>query len=107
MAQTVTEVLTAGSDSVNLINDINTNGNKSIYAGRTTDKDGNAIASDWTQAEINEVVQKNVDHLEIILEYAPVDSDDDTPDVKGAASNLKTTHVAAVTTGKTYITDNS
>jgi len=60
-----------------------------------------------TQAEINEMVQRNVDHLELILTYEPVDSDDDTPDVKGAASSKKTTHVAAVATGKTYITDNS
>ncbi len=59
-----------------------------------------------TQAEINEVVQRNVDHLEIILAYAPVDSDDETPDVAGAASNLKTTHVAAITTGKAYIAAN-
>jgi cell fate (sporulation/competence/biofilm development) regulator YlbF (YheA/YmcA/DUF963 family) len=26
-----------------------------------------------TQAEINEMVQRNVDHLELILAYAPVD----------------------------------
>ena len=45
--------------------------------------------------------------MSTILLYEPVDGDDDTPDVAGAASNLKTTHVAAVTTGKTYITDNS
>ena len=45
--------------------------------------------------------------LEFILEYAPVDSNDDTPDVKGAADSKKTTHVAAVATGKKYITDNS
>jgi hypothetical protein len=31
-----------------------------------------------TQEEINEMVQRNVDHLEIILAYAPVDEDDDT-----------------------------
>jgi len=92
MAQTVTECLTAGTDSVNLIDGV---------------KAGSWDVEGMTQAEINEMVQRNVDHLEIILEYAPVDSDDDTPDVKGAASNLKTTHVAAVTTGKTYITDNS
>jgi hypothetical protein len=53
------------------------------------------------------MVQRNVDHLEVILEYAPVDSDDDTPDVKGAADSKKTTHVAAIATGKKYITDNS
>jgi len=92
MAQTVTECLTAGTDSVNLIDGV---------------KAGSWNVTGMTQAEINEMVQRNVDHLELILTYAPVDSDDDTPDVKGAASNLKTTHVAAVTTGKTYITDNS
>jgi len=92
MTQTVTECLTSGTDSVNLIDGV---------------KAGSYNVEGMTQAEINEMVQRNVDHLEIILEYAPVDSDDDTPDVKGAASNLKTTHVAAVATGKTYITDNS
>ena len=89
---TVSEVLTAATDSVNLINGV---------------KAGSWDVTGMTQSEINEMVQRNVDHLELILEYAPVDTDDDTPDVKGAASNLKTTHVAAVTTGKTYITDNS
>ena len=92
MAQTVTECLTAGTDSVNLIDGV---------------KAGSWDVEGMTQAEINEMVQRNVDHLETILVYAPVDSDDDTPDVAGAASNLKTTHVAAVSTGKTYITDNS
>ena len=68
MTQTVSEVLTAATDSVTLINDIKTNGNKSKYAGSITDKDGNALESEWTQAEINEMVQRNVDHLETILE---------------------------------------
>jgi len=94
MAQTVTEVLSAGSDSVTLINSIN------------TDASAETAVNGMTQAEINEVVQRNVDHLEIILAYAPVDEDDDTPDVAGAASNLKTTHVAAVTTGTDYIAAN-
>ena len=95
MAQTVTEVLAAGTDSVTLINDINTNGSSSerVFAGAT-------------QAEINEVVQRNVDHLSTILLYEPVDSDDDTPDVAGAAGSKKTTHVAAVTTGNAYIAAN-
>jgi hypothetical protein len=106
MAQTVTECLAAGTDSVTLINDINTNGKKSSYVGGTTDKNGNAVESTWTQAEINEMVQRNVDHLSTILLYEPVDASDDTPDVKGAASNLKTTHVAAVTTGTDYIAAN-
>jgi len=92
MAQTVTECLAAGTDSVTLIDGV---------------KAGSWNVEGMTQAEINEMVQRNVDHLETILEYAPVDSDDDTPDVKGAADSKKTTHVAAVATGKTYITDNS
>ena len=95
MAQTVTECLAAGSDSVDLINGINTDGASSPYAADLAN-----------QAEINARVQQNVDHLSIILLYAPVDASDDTPDIAGAASNLKTTHVAAVTTGTDYIADN-
>ena len=106
MAQTVTEVLSAGTDSVTLITDINTKGSNSTHVGATIDADDNVTASTWTQAEINEVVQRNVDHLEIILAYAPVDGDDDTPNVAGAASSKKTTHVAAVTTGTDYIAAN-
>jgi hypothetical protein len=96
---TVSEVLTAATDSVTVINDIKTNGNKSVYAGGKTDLDGNAVAGIFTQAEINEIVQRNVDHLEIILEYTD-------PDVKGS-SDSKTSYTTAITTGKTYITDNS
>ena len=88
---TVTEVLAAGTDSVNLIDGV---------------KAGTWNVEGMTQAEINAMVQRNVDHLEIILEYAPVDSDDDTPDVKGAADSKKTTHVAAIATGKAYIAAN-
>ena len=95
MAQTVTECLAAGSDSVDLINGINTDGASSPYAENLAD-----------QAEINARVQQNVDHLSTILLYAPVDASDDTPDIAGAASNLKTTHVAAVTTGTNYIAAN-
>ena len=107
MAQTVAEVLTAATDSVTVINDINTNGNKSLYAGGKTDDDGNAIAGDWSQDDINEVVQRNVDHLETILAYEPVDSDDDTPNVKGSSSSKKTACSTAITTGKAYISANS
>ena len=92
MAQTVTECLTSATDSVTLINEV---------------KDGTWEVEGMEQSDINDMVQRNVDHLEIILEYAPVDSDDDTPDVAGAASSKKTTHVAAIATGNTYITDNS
>ena len=96
MAQTVTECLAVASDSVTLINDINTNGSSAT----------SLIREDLTQAEINQKVQQNVDHLSIILLWEPVDENDDTPDIVGAASNLKTTHVAAVTTGTDYIAAN-
>jgi hypothetical protein len=91
MTQTVTECLAAGTDSVTLID--------GVKAG-TWDVEG------MTQAEINEMVQRNVDHLSTILLYAPVDASDDTPDVAGATSSKKTTHVAAVTTGTDYIAAN-
>ena len=91
MAQTVSECLTAATDSVTLINGV---------------KAGSWNVEGMTQSEINEMVQRNVDHIETILEYSPVDSDDDTPDVKGS-SDSKTSYTTAVTTGKTYITDNS
>ena len=94
MAQTVTECLAAGSDSVTLINSIN------------TDASAESAVEGMTQAEINKVVQRNVDHLSTILLYAPVDASDDTPNVAGAASSKKTTHVAAVTTGTDYIAAN-
>ena len=91
MAQTVSEILTAATDSVTLINDVN--------AG-TWDVEG------MEQSEINDMVQRNVDHLELVLAYAPVDSDDDTPDVAGSSDD-KTSYTDAITTGQTYITDNS
>ena len=94
MAQTVTECLTSGTDSVTLINSINTDASAELQC------DG------MTQAEINELVQRNVDHLSAILLYAPVDASDDTPDIAGAAGSKKTTHVAAVTTGTDYIAAN-
>ena len=87
---TVTEVLTAATDSVTLINDINSG---------THDVEG------MTQEEINDMVQRNVDHLEIILAYAPVDEDDDTPDVAGDSSD-KSSYTSAITTGKAYIAAN-
>ena len=89
MAQTVTECLAAGTDSVNLIDGV---------------KAGTWNVEGMTQTEINTMVQKNVDHLETILEY---DGTNDMPNVKGAADSKKTTHVAAIATGKKYITDNS
>ena len=94
MAQTVAEVLTAAEDSVTLINDINTNGKKSTYVGGSAEADTTTM----TQAEINEMVQRNVDHLELILEYTD-------PDVKGASDD-KSSYTGAVTTGKAYIAAN-
>ena len=91
-AQTVTECLNIATDSVNLINGV---------------KAGSWEVGDMTQAEINSMVQRNVDHLETILEYAPIDSDDDTPNVKGSSSSKKTDCTNAITTGKAYITSNS
>ena len=90
MAQTVTECLFTSADSVTLIDEV---------------KAGTYNVTDKTQAEINEMVQRNVNHLSTILLYEPVDGND-TPNVKGAASNLKTTHVTAVTTGTDYIAAN-
>ena len=88
---TVTEVLTAATDSVTLINAVN---------------DGTHDVTNMTQEEINDMVQRNVDHLEIILAYAPVDEDDETPDVVGDSSD-KSSYTDAITTGNTYITNNS
>jgi len=100
MTQTVAEVLTAATDSVTVINDINTKGKKSEYVGGSSEAD-----TDMSQADINACVQRNVDHIETILAYEPVDSDDDTPDVKGS-SDSKTAYTSAVTTGKAYIAAN-
>ena len=94
MAQTVSEILTAATDSVTLINAIN------------TDVSAVDAVNGMTQSEINEVVQRNVDHLEIVLAYAPVDENDDTPDVAGSDDD-KTSYTDAIATGKTYITNNS
>jgi len=90
MAQTVTEVLTAATDSVTLINAVN---------GDSHDVEG------MTQAEINEMVQRNVDHLEVILAYAPADENDETPDVAGDSAD-KSSYTGAITTGKAYIAAN-
>ena len=90
MAQTVSEVLTAATDSVTLINEVN---------GGTWDVEG------LEQSEINDIVQRNVDHLEIVLAYAPVDEDDDRPDVAGSSVD-KTSYTTAIATGKAYIAAN-
>ncbi len=92
--QTVAECLTAATDSVTVITDINTNGKKSVYVGGSAEADTTTM----TQAEINEMVQRNVDHLELILEYTE-------PNVKGASDD-KSSYTGAVTTGNAYIAAN-
>jgi len=92
--QTVSQVLTIAMDSVTLINSINTDASAEPHV------DG------MSQEEINTIVDKNVRHLETILEYAPVDEDDDRPDVAGSDED-KTPYTDAIATGKAYITDNS
>jgi len=52
------------------------------------------------------MVQRNVDHLEIVLAYAPVDADDDTPNVVGSSSSKKTDCTNAIATGNAYIAAN-
>ena len=81
---TVTEVLTAATDSVTLINAVN---------------GGTYEVGNMTQAEINEMVQRNVDHLELILAYTD-------PDVAGDSSD-KSSYTDAITTGNDYISSNS
>ena len=97
MAQTVAEVLTAATDSVTVITDINTNGIRSVYVGGTADTD-----TDMSQDDINACVQRNVDHLEVILAY---DGENDTPDVAGSSDD-KSSYTGAITTGKAYIAAN-
>ena len=91
--QTVAEVLSAALDSVTLINDINTNGSDSEY-----------VIEGSTQDEINDIVQRNVDHLETILAY---DGSNDTPNVVGSSNSKKTSCSDAITTGKAYIDSNT
>ena len=80
---TVSEVLTAATDSVSLINGV---------------KAGSWNVTGMTQAEINAMVQRNVDHLEVILEYTD-------PDVKGSSDD-KSSYTTAITDGKAYIAAN-
>ena len=81
--KTVTEVLTAATDSVRLINTVNS---------------GTHPYTEKTQEEINDMVQRNVDHLEIILAYTD-------PDVAGDSSD-KSSYTDAIATGKAYIAEN-
>jgi len=83
MAQTVSEILTAATDSVTLINEVNA---------------GTWNVEGMEQSEINDMVQRNVDHLEIVLAYTD-------PDVAGSSED-KTPYTTAIATGKAYIAAN-
>ena len=78
----VTQILSAADDSVDLINGVN---------------DGSWNTLDVTQEEINDMVQRNIDHLEIILAYEEVVADDSD----------KSSYTDAISTGNAYITANS
>ena len=91
MAQTVAQVLSAATDSVTLINNIN-DGSMDL-----------ALAS-MTQAKINEIVQRNVDHLTTILSYDS--SLEGVPNIVDSSED-KSSYTTAITTGNTYISNNS
>jgi len=77
----VTQILLAADDSVDLINSVN---------------DGSWNVENMEQSEINDMVQRNVDHLEIILAYEEVVADDSD----------KTSYSDAIATGNAYIAAN-
>jgi hypothetical protein len=77
----VTKILSAADDSVSLINGVN---------------DGSWNVEDKEQSDINDMVQRNVDHLEIILAYEEVVADDSD----------KTSYSDAISTGNAYIAAN-
>ena len=81
MERDVTQILSAATDSVDLINGVN---------------DGSWNVEGLEQSEINDMVQRNVDHLEIILAYEEVVAD----------SSDKSSYTDAVSTGKAYIEAN-
>ena len=97
MAQTVSECLTAATDSVTVINDINSKGLSSTHISASDPSKG------VTQADANARVKANVDHLTTILAY---DGTGDTPNVKDASDD-KSSYTTAINTGNTYISNNS
>jgi DnaJ-class molecular chaperone len=130
MAQTVNKCLTIATDSVTVINDINTNGQRSQYVGYDSSlptfiQEQTELTS---QAEVNSYVQVNVNHLKTILAYAPkcnfcdstgeinaetcevcsgtgVDPNDNTLDIVGYSGD-KSSYTSAITTGEAYIAAN-
>ena len=90
MAQTVAQVLTAATDSVTLINNIN-------------DGSLDLVLASMTQAKINEMVQRNVDHLTTILSYDS--SLEGVPNIVDSSED-KSSYTTAITTGNAYIAAN-
>ena len=78
----VTQILSAADDSVSLISGVN---------------DGSWDVEGLEQSDINDMVQRNVDHLEIILAYEEVVSD----------GSDKSSYTDAISTGNSYISNNS
>lgn len=78
----VTQILSAADDSVSLINGVN---------------DGSWDTGLMEQSDINDMVQRNVDHLEIILAYEEVVAD----------GSDKSSYNSAISTGNSYISSNS
>ena len=91
MAQTVAQVLSAATDSVTLINNIN-------------DGSMDLALAPMTQEKINEIVQRNVDHLTTILSYDS--SLEGVPNIVDSSED-KSSYTTAITTGNTYISNNS
>ena len=91
MAQTVAQVLAAATDSVTLINKIN-------------DGSMDLVLASMTQAKINEMEQRNVDHLTTILSYDS--SMEGVPNIVDSSED-KSSYTTAITTGNTYISNNS
>ena len=82
MEKYVTQILSAADDSVSLISGVN---------------DGSWDVEDLEQSDINDMVQRNVDHLEIILAYEEVVAD----------GSDKSSYTDAISTGNSYISNNS
>ena len=75
----VEKILSAADDSVDLINNIDDH-----------------VSEDEEQSDINEKVQRNVDHLEVILAYEEVNEDDSD----------KSSYEDAIEAGADYIAAN-
>ena len=90
-ADIITKHMTACGHAVKQIDDIKTK------------SDVHRISNGFTQAQINECVERSVGHLELIRKESWYRADDVTR--SGNATKVK--HAAAIATGKQYIRDNT